>query len=76
MSIADFEQLLTLTLVPIEERQILRDGYTTLLRLGWPPNFINCRMCERAYAGLVPRYVDISSWDAYKREWAWADNKR
>ena len=76
MSIADFERLLTLTPVPAEERPLLRDGYSTLLRLGWPTTFINTRMCERAFAGLVPQYTGIQSWMAYKREWAWADNRR
>jgi hypothetical protein len=79
MTHAGFEQLLTLALVhPVhtEERPLLRDGYTTLLKLGWPTTYINPKMCERAFAGLVPRYEGMQSWTAYKRDWAADDIKR
>jgi hypothetical protein len=76
MSITDFEVLLKV--IPIEQnnRSILRDGYATLLTLGWPTHFINWKMCERACADLVPAYGGIASWHAYKEAWAREDIKR
>jgi hypothetical protein len=76
MRSSNTEHLLTLAVVLTEERPLPRDGYTALLRLGWPTNLIDRHMCERAFAGLVPRYAGKESWTAYKREWASADSKR
>ena len=75
MSIADFEQLLTLMPMPKEERSVLREGYLKLLALGWPTHYINLRMCERAHEGLVRPYEGYFSWIAYRGEWAWNDTK-
>jgi hypothetical protein len=76
MSIADFEQILTLMPIPSSERSVLREGYSILLGMGWPPCYINWKMCVRGFAGMVPPYEGAESWTAYKREWAWADNRR
>jgi hypothetical protein len=76
MSIADFEQFLTLMPIARQERSVLREGYVTLLQLGWPTSYIDWRMCERACEGLVPRYAGEESWARYKKQWAHEDFKR
>ncbi len=76
MSIADFEQLLILMPIHRDERTVLREGYVTLVRLGWPTCYINWRMCERAQAGLIQPYQGVQSWLSYRREWAWSDSRR
>jgi hypothetical protein len=76
MSIADFEQFLTTQPSAKQERSVLREGYTTLLQLGWPTSYIDWKMCERACEGQVPRYQGIGSWAEYKKRWANEDFRR
>jgi hypothetical protein len=76
MSIADFELFLTLVPIAREKRSVLREGYATLLKLGWPTSYIDWKMCERACAGLVPRYKGSESRARYKEQWAGEDFKR
>jgi hypothetical protein len=76
MSIADFEQFLTLVPIARQKRSVLREGYATLLELGWPTSSIDWKMCERACAGLVPRYKIDEGWARYKEQWAREDFKR
>ena len=58
------------------QRSTLREGYATLLMLGWPTFHIDWKMCERACASLVPRYKGNESWKAYKETWAFEDFRR
>jgi hypothetical protein len=76
MSITDFEEFLTLMPIARRERSVLREGYATLLRLGWPTFYIDWKMCERACAGLVSRYKGGQSWTQYKEKWAAEDFRR
>ena len=76
MSIADFEYFLTLVPIARQRRSVLREGYATLLELGWPTVHIDWKMCERAFAGLVSRYKGGESWAQYKERWAGEDIKR
>ena len=76
MSIADFELFLTLVPIARQKRSVLREGYATLLELGWPTSYIDWKMCERACAGLVPRYKGSESRARYKERWAREDFKR
>jgi hypothetical protein len=64
--------------MPIQkkERSVLRDGYATLLGLGWPTCYIDWKMCERANAGLVAPYLGDESWRRYKDQWAREDFRR
>lgn len=73
---AAFDQLLTLMPIPSKDRSIILDGFSALLGMGWPINYIDWKMCVRAFAGLVPPYEGTTTWTAYKREWAWADTKK
>ncbi len=61
-------------LVPREKRLRLREGYSTLVGLGWPTSIITCNMCDKAEAGVMRRYVGIQSWIAYKQEWEWEES--
>jgi len=76
--IFDPRKLPELGKIPIEKDQLctLREGYATLLALGWPTSHIDWKMCERACANLVPRYVGNESWKAYKDQWAFEDFRR
>jgi hypothetical protein len=76
MGITDFELLMKLIPIEQRERTALRDGYASLLQLGWPTSYINWKMCERANANLVPPYRGIASWVQYKETWAWDDIRR
>ncbi len=76
MSIADFELFLTLVPIAGERRSVLREGYATLLELGWPTFLIDWKMCERACAGMVARYKGSETWERYKEQWANEDFKR
>jgi hypothetical protein len=74
MKIATVIKRLTLLLVPRQKRLPLREGYSTLVNLGWPTRIITCNMCDKAEAGVMRRYVGIQSWIAYKQEWEWAES--
>jgi hypothetical protein len=76
MSITDFEVLLKVIPIEQKDREVLRNGYATLLKLGWPTHYINWKMCERACNDLVPPYKGIASWSAYREAWANEDIKR
>jgi hypothetical protein len=76
MRIAEFERILTLVPIAQERRSVLREGYAALLGLGWPTFLIDWKMCERACAGLVPRYKIDDGWARYKEQWAREDFKR
>jgi hypothetical protein len=76
MSLTDFELFLNVVPIARQDRSVLRDGYATLLELGWPTSYIDWKMCERACAGLVPRYTGAASWADYKKRWASEDIKR
>jgi hypothetical protein len=52
-----------------EERAVMLEGNEILLDLGWPSNYINWKMCERARQGLVPRYEGFQSWNDYRVRW-------
>jgi hypothetical protein len=58
-------------LVSREKRLTLRDGYYTLVSLGWPSEIITNKMCDKAMAGVMRRYMGVQSWIAYKQEWEW-----
>jgi hypothetical protein len=74
MKIAPVIKRLTLLLVPREKRFPLSEGYSTLVSLGWPIQIITCKMCDKADAGVMRRYVGVQSWIAYKQEWEWAES--
>ena len=61
-------------LVPREKRLTLREGYSTLVSLGWPTQIIPFKMCDQAEAGVMRRYMRVQSWIAYKEEWEWAES--
>ncbi len=61
---------------PAEERPGLREGYATLLRLGWPTRYIDWRMCERAHAGCMERFTDVFRWAQCIRAWAVCDGDK
>jgi hypothetical protein len=74
MKIAPVIKRLTLMLVWREKRLTRRKGYSTLVSLGWPIQIITHKMCDKAEAGVMRRYVGIQSWIAYKQEWEWAES--
>jgi len=74
MTIAPVIKRLTLMLAPKGKRLTLREGYSTLVSLGWPTRIITYAMCDKAEAGVMRRYVGIQSWIAYKEEWEWAES--
>lgn len=74
MSLADFEKMMNLCVIPEQERGDLRTGAALLERLGWPENYIDFAMCRRAAAGLVPRYESYSDYLAYKQKW-WSEDQ-
>jgi hypothetical protein len=74
MKIAAAINRLTLMLVPKDKRITLRDGYYTLVSLGWPTEIITNKMCDKAVAGVMRRYMGVQSWIAYKQEWEWAES--
>jgi len=62
---------LALLLARRKRRLASNEGYSMLIKLGWPTSIINDKMCNRAEAGLMRRYVGVQSWIAYKEEWEW-----
>ena len=74
MRVAVAIKRLTLLLVPRQKRLPLREGYSTLVNLGWPARIITSKMCDKAEAGVMRRYVGVQSWIAYKEEWEWAES--
>ena len=75
MSIADFEQFLTLVPIARQKRSVLREGYAAHLELGWPTSYIAWKMCERAGTDLVSRYKVAKAGHGTER-WAGEDFKR
>ncbi len=78
MKIAIVIKRLTWFLVPKQKRLALREGYSVLVDLGWPASIITAKMCDKAEAGVMQRYVGIQSWTAYKEDWEYqprADGK-
>ena len=74
MSLSDFEKLMDVCVIPEQERGDLRSGAAALERLGWPENYIDFKMCQRAAAGLVPRFELHSDYAAYKQRW-WSEDQ-
>ena len=56
------------------KRLTLREGYSTLVSLGWPTQIIPFKMCDQAEADVMRRYMRVQSWIAYKEEWEWAES--
>ena len=74
MKIAIVIKRLRLLFVPKRERLVFREGYSVLIDLGWPTSILTDKMCDKAEAGAMRRYVGIQSWIAYKEEWEWAES--
>lgn len=74
MKIAIVIRRLILMLVPRKKRLPLSEGYSVLVNLGWPTRIITGKMCDKAEAGVMRRYVGVQSWIAYKEEWEWAES--
>ncbi len=75
MSLADFEKLMDVCCVtnPQERSELMR-GAAALLDLGWPENYIDFKMCQRAATGQVRRYETYSDYLEYKKQW-WSEDQ-
>ncbi len=76
MTIATLKKKFALMFVPKRNRLPLEEGYSALVQLGWPPEIITHRMCDKAKEGVMKPYAGIQSWISYKSEWEWADGSR
>jgi hypothetical protein len=76
MRLATLKRKLALVFVPKRKRLPLDEGYSALVQLGWPPEIITYKMCDKAKQGVMKPYAGIQSWINYKSEWEWADGSR
>jgi hypothetical protein len=58
------------------EREELLRGFSALLDLGWPSNYIDAKMCSRANEGLVPPYVGHFTLLDYQKRWRSEDQQK
>jgi hypothetical protein len=75
MRIATLKRNLALMFIPKRKRLPLDKGYSALVQLGWPPEIITPKMCDKAKQGVMKPYTGIQSWINYKSEWEWADGR-
>ena len=76
MRIATLKEKLTLMFVPKRNCLPKNEGYSALVRLGWPPEIITQKVCDKPKEGVMKPYAGIQSWISYKSEWEWADGGR
>jgi hypothetical protein len=76
MRIATLKKKIALMFIPKRDRLSHDEGYSALLQLGWPPEIITLKMCDKAKQGVMKPYAGIQSWINYKSEWEWAEGSR
>src|SRR5271156_3037955 len=62
MRIATLKKKIALVFVPKQDRLSRDEGFSALVQLGWPPEIITLKMCDKAKEGVMKPYAGIQSW--------------